>query len=117
MAPHLWKVRRWGLGALVLLPDLLWMALAIAASLWGFLAAEVLPRTDPCDDRSSLVLAVSVQFALLVAATALTLVRGARHRVSGSTVALLLGSMTMVAVGGLAFVWVRFGWCNRGATF
>jgi hypothetical protein len=102
---------------LVLFPDLLWAALLVAASFWGFVALKVVPRTDPCDDRSSLVIAVGVQVALLTAAIGLTLVHGARRRVSGTAAALLVGSVTVLALGGLAFVWVRFGWCNRGATF
>lgn len=114
--PRMYKVVRWFWSARALVPDVAWALLVLAAGAWGFVAAFA-PHTDPCDDRRPLVVALAIEAVLLVGAVALTVARGARHRMSGSTVAWVVGGVVLVAAGGVAYTWVGLGVCWRGLTF
>ncbi len=112
----MYKVARWFWWARALVPDVAWALLLVAAGAWGFVAAFA-PHPDPCDDRRPLVVALVIEAVLLVGAIASTLARGARHRMSGSTVAWLVGGVVLVAAGGAVYMWVGLGVCLRGLTF
>jgi hypothetical protein len=114
--PRLHHLTRWLWTARTVLPDVLWGLLLIAASASGFVAGLV-PHVDACDDRRPLALALGLEAVLLIGAVSITVVRAARYRMSGSTLALVLGVVCVLALNGALWTWLGLGSCWQGFTF
>jgi hypothetical protein len=101
---------------IALLPDLAWVLVALGSVSWGLVAARVLPG-DACSETHSFGIAVLVQLGLLVAAIALTLMRGAKYGMSGSTVTAILVPVVLLSAAMFTVAWLLLGTCWSSFTF
>ncbi len=99
-----------------MLPDFAWVLVTLGSVFWGLVATRVLPG-DACSGAHSFGIATLVQLGLVVAAIALTLIRGAKYRVSGGTVIAILVSVVLLSAGMFATAWLFLGTCWSSFTF
>jgi len=95
---------------LALLPDVAWVLVALGSVFWGLVATRVLPG-DACSGGHAFGVATLVQLGLLVAAVALTLIRGAKYRMSGGTVVAILVPVILLSAAMFATAWLFLGTC------